>query len=58
MNRGLDKLVQQGLEMDTLLFTTKVDYAIHFSEHIYIAVGTPATTSGKADLSYVHQAME
>jgi UDPglucose 6-dehydrogenase len=56
--QGLDKLVQQGLEMDTLLFTTDLDQAIHFSDRIFIAVGTPATFEGQADLTYVHQAIK
>ena len=36
-----------------LSFTTKIEKSLQQSEVIFIAVGTPELSNGKADLSYV-----
>src|SRR4051812_23121705 len=48
----LTELVQRHLA-GRLMFSQSVPDAVASSEIIFIAVGTPATESGEADLSYV-----
>jgi UDPglucose 6-dehydrogenase len=48
---GLDELLERNAER--LRFTTDVGEAIESAEFVYIAVGTPPTYSGDADLSAV-----
>ena len=48
---GLDELL--GRNRDRLRFTTRVDEALDEAEVVYVAVGTPPTVSGDADLSAV-----
>ncbi len=48
---GLEELIEQGGER--LRFTTDVEEAIDGAELVYVAVGTPPTASGDADLSAV-----
>ncbi|MGI8974394.1 MAG: UDP-glucose dehydrogenase family protein [Gaiella sp.] len=48
---GLDELLQRGRER--LTFTTEVAQAIDGADIVYVAVGTPPTYSGDADLSAV-----
>jgi UDPglucose 6-dehydrogenase len=48
---GLDELLERNRER--LRFTTEVAEAIDGAEFVYIAVGTPPTYSGDADLSAV-----
>src|SRR6185437_6177326 len=48
---GLEKVVDRN--RDRLTFTLDVDEAVDGAEFLYVAVGTPATESGDADLSYV-----
>ncbi|HEY1315870.1 MAG TPA: UDP-glucose/GDP-mannose dehydrogenase family protein [Gaiella sp.] len=48
---GLDELLARNRER--LTFTTDVDEAIDGAEFVYVAVGTPPTYSGDADLSAV-----
>ena len=48
---GLDELIERNRER--LSFTTDVDEAIDGAEFVYVAVGTPPTYSGDADLSAV-----
>ncbi|MGZ4633098.1 MAG: nucleotide sugar dehydrogenase, partial [Actinomycetes bacterium] len=48
---GLDELVERNRER--LRFTTDVGEAVDGAELIYVAVGTPPTYSGDADLSAV-----
>jgi UDP-glucose 6-dehydrogenase len=48
---GLDELLDRNRER--LGFTTEVDEAIDGAEIVYVAVGTPPTYSGDADLSAV-----
>ena len=48
---GLDELLERN--RDRLTFTTDVAEAIDGTEFVYVAVGTPPTVSGDADLSAV-----
>jgi UDPglucose 6-dehydrogenase len=48
---GLDELLESN--RDRLTFTTDVNEAVEGAEVLYIAVGTPPTYSGDADLSSV-----
>jgi UDPglucose 6-dehydrogenase len=47
----LANLVQAGIATSRLLFLTEAAEAIGFAEVIFIAVGTPLTADGQADLS-------
>lgn len=49
---GLKELVHNNIQK-TLFFSTDIEKAIHNSDIIFIAVGTPMLESGKADLSAV-----
>jgi UDPglucose 6-dehydrogenase len=48
---GLDEVVERNRER--VRFTLDVDEAVDGAEFLYVAVGTPPTESGDADLSYV-----
>ncbi len=50
---GLDTLVDSNVEFERLRFTTDAVEGIAHADVIFIAVGTPTTTSGAADMSYV-----
>lgn len=50
---GLGDLVTRNVESGRLKFTTELQEAVHASEIIFIAVGTPQDEDGSADLSRV-----
>ena len=50
---GLPELVERNLREERLTFTTDLDAAVKKSFVIFIAVGTPTTSSGAADLTAV-----
>jgi len=50
---GLEELVEKGRNSGRLLFTVGLAEAVKDSDVIFVAVGTPARSDGKADLSYV-----
>src|SRR5438132_7632234 len=50
---GLPELVERNLREERLTFTTDLDAAVKKSFLIFIAVGTPTTPSGAADLTAV-----
>ncbi|MCM8771874.1 MAG: UDP-glucose/GDP-mannose dehydrogenase family protein [Candidatus Omnitrophica bacterium] len=50
---GLEEIVKEGIEKGLLSFTDSIYEVVENSEIIFIAVGTPPTEEGKADLSYV-----
>ena len=52
---GLPEMVERNLREERLNFSTDIDGAIKKSFIIFIAVGTPTTTSGAADLSSVYE---
>ena len=53
---GLAKLVSSGLRSGRLLFTTSYEYAIPQAEVIFLAVDTPQTLAGAADLKNIRSA--
>jgi UDPglucose 6-dehydrogenase len=53
---GLPELVGDGLRAGRLAFTTSFDYAIPQSEFVFLAVDTPATPGGAADLGNIRAA--
>jgi UDPglucose 6-dehydrogenase len=55
---GLEELIKRNVAEGRLSFTTQVEDAIRDREAIFICVGTPQRSSGKADLTYVLQAVE
>ncbi|PKR84607.1 UDP-glucose 6-dehydrogenase TuaD [Heyndrickxia camelliae] len=52
---GLKELIEKNVKKGTLCFTSNIKQAIREAEVIYIAVGTPMSPSGEADLSFVEQ---
>ncbi len=53
---GLAELVARGLQSGRLTFTTSYDFAIPLADFIFLAVDTPATQSGAADLRNIRSA--
>lgn len=50
---GLEDLVKSNAKAKRLSFTTSIKDAVHASEIIFIAVGTPQDEDGSADLTHV-----
>ncbi len=55
---GLDRLIENNIKGDRLMFTTDIPLAVRGSEVIFIAVGTPQDEDGSADLQYVLKVAE
>jgi UDPglucose 6-dehydrogenase len=53
---GLDELMVKNIEANRLTFTTNHVDAFLDAEIVFIAVGTPQSESGAADLTYIKQA--
>jgi UDPglucose 6-dehydrogenase len=53
---GLEQLVAKNTQADRLRFTTDIKSAVEQSLVIFIAVGTPPSEDGSADLSYIEEA--
>src|SRR5207344_2391650 len=51
---GLPELIERNVRDGRLKFTTDLPAAVRNSKVIFIAVGTPTTPSGAADLSAVY----
>lgn len=52
---GLEALVEEGLKVGNLKFTSDPELAVNHGKIIFIAVGTPPDEDGSADLKYVLQ---
>ena len=50
---GLDTLVLENLQKETLRFSTIIHEVLSFADIVFIAVGTPMGEDGSADLQYV-----
>jgi UDPglucose 6-dehydrogenase len=50
---GLQEIVRRNADSGRLFFSTDVNEAIEKSTVVFVAVGTPMSESGEADLSYV-----
>jgi UDPglucose 6-dehydrogenase len=55
---GLAEIVQKNVDAGRLTFTTDVNAAIFDNDIIFIAVGTPMSDDGKADMKYVYSVVE
>lgn len=55
---GLQELVKNGVEKKFLRFSTDVSAEIETADIVFIAVGTPATSGGHADLSALHMVFD
>src|SRR5579862_1120491 len=55
---GLPEIVERNLREERLTFTTDLEGAVRKSFVIFVAVGTPTTPSGAADLTSVFQVAE
>ncbi len=55
---GLEELIQRNSSEGRLIFTTDLRDAVREREVVFICVGTPQRSSGKADLTHVLQAIE
>lgn len=53
---GLVEMLQKNTEAGHLFFTTDYKIGIHEANFIFIAVGTPQSSSGEANLTYIRQA--
>lgn len=50
---GIEEILQRNLKEGRLRFTTDLEEAAQEAEVLFIAVGTPSRTDGRADLSFV-----
>ncbi len=50
---GLEEMVSANLEEERISFTTDIKSAVETSQVIFIAVGTPQSEDGAADINYV-----
>ncbi|AEA34235.1 UDP-glucose dehydrogenase family protein [Hippea maritima] len=55
---GLDKIIKKNLEKGNIEFTTDIAYGVKNSDIVFIAVGTPQSEDGSADLNHVLKAAE
>jgi UDPglucose 6-dehydrogenase len=53
---GLEEMIQRNLKAGRLIFTTDHDEALDGAEFVFIAVGTPESPDGSADMQYVESA--
>lgn len=51
---GLETLITKNIEKGNLRFTTHLDDAVHSSQAIFIAVGTPSNADGSVNLNAVY----
>ncbi|MBU0744608.1 MAG: UDP-glucose/GDP-mannose dehydrogenase family protein [Gammaproteobacteria bacterium] len=52
--RGLDELLTKNLAAKKIVFTTDTIMGIDHGDYLFIAVGTPSSGDGSADLQYVY----
>ena len=50
---GLEEMIPRNVKEERLLFTTDLDDAVRRSDILFIAVGTPQSEDGSADLTHV-----
>ncbi len=55
---GLEDYLQRNLESGRLTFSTDIRGSISRSDIVFIAVGTPESGDGSADMSFIHHAIE
>lgn len=52
--RGMDELLTMNLKEKRITFTTEAAAGIKHADYIFIAVGTPSSSDGAANLQYVY----
>lgn len=55
---GLEDLIRRNVRSGRLHFTTELEPAVKGAQAIFLAVGTPMSDSGAADLTYLYKAAE
>ncbi|MGP4082406.1 UDP-glucose dehydrogenase family protein [Pseudalkalibacillus sp. R45] len=55
---GLESMLQKQLQNGTLEFSTDIHKHLQRNEVILVAVGTPASATGKTDLTYIDQVID
>ena len=55
---GLKDLIDHNVKENRLFFTTKIEKAMEDAEVVFVAVGTPESTNGEADISFVKKVAE
>jgi UDPglucose 6-dehydrogenase len=55
---GLDAVIERNVQEKRLYFSTDIAQAIRDSNVIFIAVGTPMSDDGSADLHYIYSVVE
>ena len=55
---GLEGMIRRNVEKDQLHFDTNYETTIPGSDVVFIAVGTPSSDTGEADLSYVETSVQ
>ncbi len=55
---GLEGMIRRNVEKGQLRFDTRYEKAIPESDTVFIAVGTPSSGTGKADLSQIDSSVE
>jgi UDPglucose 6-dehydrogenase len=53
---GLSELMEENISKDRLHFTSDFFEGLHQSDAVYLAVGTPQSIDGSADLSFIRSA--
>lgn len=53
---GLDELLKRNIDEKRITFSTSVKDAVQEREVVFLAVGTPMSDNGSANLSYIQQA--
>jgi UDPglucose 6-dehydrogenase len=56
LERGLPELVRRGISAGNLSFTTSYDHAIPEAQFVFLAVDTPSTNGGAADMRNLRRA--
>ena len=54
---GLQELIRRNTEEQRLSFTANLPWAVHNSQIVFIAVGTPPDEDGSSDVSYLMEAV-
>ena len=55
---GLEELLHRNVEEGRLSFTTSLDDSVKDRDVVFICVGTPQKSTGKADLTHIIEAVE
>ena len=56
LEAGLEALMHRNLQLGRLRFESSLEALEHYSDLVFVAVGTPEGDGGEPDLTYVRQA--